>query len=429
MNNHFSSVPRPVAGIIFLFFSLLFSGNISAQPDGEKIFKGYCASCHKVDKDMTGPALAGTQDRWSGKEALLYEWIKNPSKVKASGDSYVNELLKVWEPKSGLMTPQALTDEEIGAVLGYIASYVPPAPKDGAAVPAASAEPVAQEDGVGIFFLVLIVLLLLVIILSMSSVRQALSGAVAEQKGKKISEKASYWEEVKGWMWKNKAITSLVVIFFLVLGAVDAWDRLAAVGVYTGYAPEQPIAFNHTLHAGELEINCQYCHSSAEKSKHAGIPSANVCMNCHKAVSAGRSEAGTADIQKIYDAVGWDAEKMAYTGEENPIKWVKVHVLPDHAYFNHSQHVAVAGLECQTCHGPVDTEYTVAEQFAPLTMGWCIQCHNESEIDLNSSAYYEEMHKRFVGDERGREILKKYLEDGSISVKDMGGWECSKCHY
>jgi hypothetical protein len=286
-----------------------------------------------------------------------------------------------------------------------------------------------SDDGGNTLTLFLIALLLIVIILSMSSVRQALKGAVAEQKGKVVTEKVSYWDEVKGWMWRNKVVTSLIVIFFLVLGAVDAWDRLAVVGVYTGYAPEQPIAFNHTLHAGELEINCQYCHSSAEKSKHAGIPSANVCMNCHKAVAEGRSEAGTADIQRIYDAVGWDAEKMEYTGEENPIKWVKVHVLPDHAYFNHSQHVAVAGLECQTCHGPVDTEYTVAEQFAPLTMGWCIDCHNQSEIDLNSSAYYQEMHKRFVEDEKGQEILKKYLEDGSISVKDMGGWECSKCHY
>lgn len=429
MNHHLNSVARLVSGLIILLLSFVFSGNITAQPDGEKIFKGYCASCHKVDKDMTGPALAGTAERWSGREELLYQWIKNPSSVKAAGDPYVNELLKVWESKAGLMTPQALSDEEITAVLAYIGSYVSPvAPTATGAATATSGEKTSEDGGNTLTFF-LIALLLVVIILSMSSVRQALTGAVAEQKGKIVSEKVSYWDEVKEWMWRNKVVTSLIVIFFLVLGAVDAWDRLAVVGVYTGYAPEQPIAFNHTLHSGELEINCQYCHSSAEKSKHAGIPSANVCMNCHKAVAEGRSEAGTADIQRIYDAVGWDPEKMEYSGEENPIKWVKVHVLPDHAYFNHAQHVAVAGLECQTCHGPIDTEYTVAEQFAPLTMGWCIDCHNQSEIDLNSSAYYQEMHKRFVEDERGQEILKKYLEDGSISVKDMGGWECSKCHY
>lgn len=417
--------------IILLIFSLLTSASSFAQPDGEKIFKGYCASCHQIHKDMTGPALAGVQERWEGNEELLYKWIQNPAEVKEMGDSYVNQLLAEWEPRAGLMTAQPITNEEIDAVLTYIASVPPPSDDTAAAAgPAAGATTeVAEEDGSGIFFLALIGLLLLVIILSMSSVRRALSGTISQRDGKDEEEPTSYWEEAKAWMWRNKAMTSIVVIFFLVLGAVDMWDRLMAVGVFEGYEPEQPIAFNHTLHAGELEINCVYCHSSAEKSKHAGIPSTNVCMNCHVAINEGRSEEGTAEIQKIYAAVGWDPEKRAYTGEENPVKWVKVHNLPDHVYFNHSQHVAVAGLECQTCHGPIDEEYTVAKQFAPLTMGWCIDCHNQREIDLNSSEYYQEMHQRFIDDERGKEFLKQYLEDGSITVKEMGGWECSKCHY
>lgn len=423
--NHFPA-------LLLLLTSSFFAFQAQAQPDGEKIFKGYCASCHQVHKDMTGPALTGTRQRWEGNEELLYQWIKNPAAVKESGDAYVKELLAKWEPRSGLMTAQPISDEEITAVLDYIDATPPPAPKGdaSAAAPAGTeAGDAGQDDGVSVFFLSLIGLLLLIIILSMSSVRRALSGTIRERDGKSAEEPQSYFAELKAWMWENKVITSMVVIFFLVLGSVDLWDRLMAVGVFEGYEPEQPIAFNHKLHAGELEIDCQYCHSAAADSKHAGIPSANVCMNCHVAIDEGRSEAGTADIQKIYDAVGWNKEERAYTGEENPIEWVKVHNLPDHAYFNHSQHVSVAGLECQTCHGPVDTEYTVGKQFAPLTMGWCIDCHNKSGIDLNSSAYYEEMHKRFVEDERGRDFLKKYLEDGVTSVKEMGGWECSKCHY
>ena len=428
----FSRMQQRFPALFILVLSTLFSSGLSAQPDGANIFKGYCASCHQIHKDMTGPALAGVQERWEGKEDLLYQWIKNPSAVKDMGDPYVNELLAEWEPKAGLMTPQALSDEEIGAVLDYIAATPPPSdePAAGAGtVATGQADETEGDSGDTVFFLALIGLLLLIVILSMSSVRRALSGTIGQREGKDEEEPTSYWQEAKGWMWKNKVATTLVVIFFVVMGTVDLWDRLMAVGVYEGYEPEQPIAFNHTLHAGELEINCVYCHNSAEKSKHAGIPTANVCMNCHVAVNEGRSEEGTADIQKIYEATGWDSEKRAYTGEEKPIKWVKVHNLPDHVYFNHSQHVVVGGLECQTCHGPIDEEYTVAKQFAPLTMGWCIDCHNEREIDLNSSEYYQEMHQRFIDDERGRDFLKKYLEDGSITVKEMGGWECSKCHY
>lgn len=430
--HHLSRIQRQVPAILMLVVSLLMSGATTAQPDGEKIFKGYCASCHQIHKDMIGPALAGVEERWAGKEDLLIHWIQNPAEVKEMGDPYVKDLLAEWEPKGGLMTPQALTDEEVRAILDFVAASPDPSEKaaDAGAVAATETASKSDEGGDGtVFFLALIGLLLLIVILSMSSVRRALSGAVDIRDGKEMGEPTSFFAEVKRWMWKNKVATTLVVVVFLVMGTVDVWDRLMAVGVFEGYEPEQPIAFNHKLHAGDMAIDCQYCHTGASKSKHAVIPSANVCMNCHTAVSEGRTEAGTADIQKIYDAIGWDPEKMAYTGEEKPIKWVKVHNLPDHVYFNHSQHVKVAGLECQTCHGPVDTEFGVGKQFAPLTMGWCIDCHGETGIDLNSSEYYEEMHQRFVNDERGKEFLKKYLEDGQVSVKEMGGWECSKCHY
>ncbi len=415
---------------LLLVLSLLFTAAASAQPDGEKIFKGYCASCHQIDKDMTGPALLGSLDRWSGREDLLYEWVRNPAGVKESGDDYVKDLLAEWEHKSGLMTGQPLSDEEITAVFDYIET-----PREAAQGPTTttSVEDLEgdkdPESGQTIFWLSMMGLLLMIIILSMSSVRRALLGTLQEREGKVTAEPTSYFQELKVWMGKNKVVTALVVVFFLVMGSVDLWDRLMAVGVFTGYTPEQPIAFNHTLHAGEMGVDCQYCHSGAADSKHAGIPAASICMNCHVGISEGRTESGTADIQRLYEAVGWDTENLSYTGEQQPIAWVKVHNLPDHVYFNHSQHVTVGGVECQTCHGPIDTEFTVAEQFAPLTMGWCLDCHNSTAVDMTSSEYYEEMHQRFINNERGQKFLKEYLEDGNISVREMGGWECSKCHY
>ncbi|MEO8588122.1 MAG: cytochrome c3 family protein, partial [Flavobacteriales bacterium] len=180
---------------------------------------------------------------------------------------------------------------------------------------------------------------------------------------------------------------------------------------------------------GNLAINCQYCHSGAEKSKHAGIPSTNVCMNCHTAVSSGRTEAGTGEIKKIYAAVGWDPEAGKYTGKTDPVRWVKVHNLPDHAFFSHAQHVAVGKLECQECHGPIDTEMDVAEQWAPLTMGWCLECHNQKEVKMAGNGYYDERMARMQETDLGHRELKKYLEDDKITVRELGGFECAKCHY
>ena len=184
-------------------------------------------------------------------------------------------------------------------------------------------------------------------------------------------------------------------------------------------------------------------------------------MNCHKAIKKGK-RTGTEEIEKIYAAIGFDATTGTYLdGDGNngkalpqdsyngePIKWNKVHNLPDHVFFSHQQHVNVGGLQCQNCHGDVST-YSVG-RIAPveeintlidaypgiiqlskptLTMGWCIECHNKAEIDLASSGYYEEMHDRLMNSERGNEELRRYLEDDKITVRELGGWECSKCHY
>jgi hypothetical protein len=153
----------------------------------------------------------------------------------------------------------------------------------------------------------------------------------------------------------------------LVAGVVAR--ELAHVGVHQGYAPTQPIAFSHKLHAGDAHVPCLYCHFGARTSRHAGIPPSGVCMNCH-ALLQKQSE----DIEKLKELVA----------ERRPIAWVKVHNLPDFVYFNHSQHL-LGGIECQSCHGHVE-RMTRVEQQSPLTMGWCLDCHRSRSGDPNAPA-------------------------------------------
>lgn len=410
---------------VIVMVVLISSGNLSAQ-DGEALFRANCSSCHKIDENMTGPALQGATSRWKGKEELLYKWVKDPAAVKEMGDPYVTKLLAEWESKAGLMTAQAVSDEEIAAIFEYVDTWTPPVPD----VPLAAGPVEVAEKGLSTTWLLIIFFILLILVFSLLGVRSSLSrlnASVAEAEGGEHVEEPSFNERAKQWVWENKVFVSITSILVVVYLAVVGYGALMEVGVYQGYTPEQPIKFNHTLHAGDNGIACVYCHSSALKSKHAGIPSANICMNCHKSVSKGRTDDGTAEIAKIYAAVGWDKENQEYTGEEQPIKWVKVHNLPDHAYFNHQQHYVVGQIECQECHGEVQEDYTVAGQHAPLTMGWCIDCHNRTQVAMDGNAYYDEIHERLV--ENGKEELKKYLEDGSITARELGGWECSKCHY
>ena len=405
--------------------------NLHAQ-DGEKLFKQNCTACHKVDKDLVGPALKGVQERWSGKEDLLHEWIKNPAKVKDMGDPYVDKLLAEWMPKGGLMAAQLVSDEEIDAILAYIDAWEPPAaPVVAPGDPTAASGSAAPADqGISTMWLVIVAFILLVLIFSLVGVRSSLTrlnSAILDAEGKEMEPVLSSSERFKAWLWKNKTFVAILAILVTVYFVVLGYEALMGIGVYQGYTPEQPIKFNHTLHAGTNQIACVYCHSGALKSKHAGIPSANICMNCHTGINEGRTAEGTAEIAKIYEAIGWDLESRSYTGEEKPIKWVKVHNLPDHVYFNHAQHYVVGEIECQECHGQIQEDYTVAGQFAPLTMGWCIDCHNKTTVKMDGNGYYDEVHERLV--DHGKDELKKYLEDGTISVKDLGGWECSKCHY
>lgn len=189
-------------------------------------------------------------------------------------------------------------------------------------------------------------------------------------------------------------LTGLCFGIVLLVSAMGAW-RLP--DNQQGYAPEQPIAYSHRLHAGELQINCQFCHSSADSSKHAGIPSSDVCMKCHKYVTAPfdvlQQEMQLADkekrkaktlisseLKKLYDSLALDENLKPIPGAEpKSIPWVRVHNLPDYACFNHQAHVG-AGVSCQTCHGPVESMERMRQQ-ATLSMGWCVNCHRDAARD------------------------------------------------
>jgi mono/diheme cytochrome c family protein len=428
-------VPALPAFLTLLFFLPPFA--VSAQKDdalyatGEKVFKGNCASCHKPDKDMTGPALKGARTRWEGK-GDIYAWVKNSQAVVKAGNPYAVALFAQWN--KSVMTPNALSDADIDAVLHYVDNYTAPA----AAVQQAAE--VASDGGDRSLWswMWVLGLLFLVVALSLSGVKKQLRQAVNDAHGAGPAPDRGFWGNIGHWIGQNKAWASVIGLFVFAYLVVAAWNwAFRNVGVYGGdkvahYKPEQPIKFNHTLHAGKAEagnlaINCQYCHSTAEKSKHASIPSANVCMNCHKAVNEGRSEAGTAEIKKIYEHAGWDGKEYSTPG--NPIAWVKVHNLPDHVAFSHATHVSVGKVDCKECHGPIDEKMDVAEQWSPLTMGWCIDCHRQREVQMAGNGYYDEIMRRLTTTDLGHGQLRKYLKDDKITVEELGGLECAKCHY
>ena len=182
------------------------------------------------------------------------------------------------------------------------------------------------------------------------------------------------------------------IVGMVIAGGAGAY-QLSRIGIHQGYSPEQPIAFPHKVHAGDNKIPCLYCHSAARTSRHAGIPPASVCMNCHTTL-----EKQTVEIEKLKEAVQ----------QQRPIQWVKVHNLPDFVYFNHSQHV-VSGVACQSCHGPVETMQRI-EQVKPLTMGWCLQCHRE--------------HAKMPTGDFARAALSLTKKQNPVA-----GLDCASCHY
>lgn len=385
---------------------------------GKELFNANCAACHKLDAKSTGPALRNVADKYD--REWIYKWVHNSAELIKSGDA---QAVKVFEENGKVpMTafPQ-LSTTDIDNILAYTSQPLPPPNID--EVPIVNGEPSGISNNIILGALALVLGMLVVMLFLVSNVLNK----IAKANGIEVAEKEKTLPIWKAFA-KNQFLMVVTAILFLLVSAYFAYGYLMQIGVDQGYEPIQPIHYSHRIHAGDNKIDCKYCHSSARVSKHSGIPSLNVCMNCHKNIAEVAPETlkegneygvnYNDEIQKLYDAVGWDKATQTYTGKTEPVKWVRIHNLPDFVYFNHSQHVTVAGVECQKCHGPVE-EYEIQKQFAPLTMGWCINCHRETNVKVEDNEYYKKIHE---------ELSKKYGVS-QLTAAQMGGLECGKCHY
>ena len=387
---------------------------------GKALFNANCGACHKLDAKMTGPALRNVVERHD--KEWLYKWIKNSSALIKTGDAAAVKIYEEYNKSVMTAFPQ-LSNTDIDNILAYTSEPIAVAetPK---VVPGTEVVESGVSNNIILGALAVVMLMLVAMLFLVSNVLNK----VAKANGIEVVAKEPTMPIWKAYA-KNQFLVLVTAIIFLLSGAYFVYGFFMQIGVDQDYQPIQPIHYSHKIHAGDNGIDCKYCHSSARVSKHAGIPSLNVCMNCHKNIAEFvgdkdstyveyTKEFYTAEIQKLYDAVGWDKTNQKYTGKTKPVKWVRIHNLPDFAYFNHSQHVTVAGIECQKCHGPVET-YEIQKQFAPLTMGWCINCHRETDVKMEGNAYYTKIHE---------ELSKKYGVD-KLTAAQMGGLECGKCHY
>lgn len=388
---------------------------------GKEIFNTNCAACHKLDAKATGPALRGVGAKYE--KAWLYKWIHNSADLIKSGDAAA---VKVFEANNKVpMTPfPQLSEADIDNIIAYTmeAKAAAPAPVAGEKVPGTDANAGGISNNVILGALSLVMAILIVMLVMVNNVLRKVAAANGINVAKK-EPRLSLWKAFA----KNQFLVLVSAIFLLLASAFFVYGYFMQVGVDQDYAPVQPIHYSHRIHAGSNGINCNYCHSAARVGKSAGIPSLNVCMNCHKNISEVSDTTATAEyskdfydkeIAKLYKAVGWDKDNQRYTGKTEAVKWVRIHNLQSFVYFNHSQHVNVAGVECQTCHGPVQT-YEIQKQFAPLTMKWCVDCHRKTEVKTEGNDYYKKIHEQ---------LSKKYGVD-KLTAAQMGGLECGKCHY
>lgn len=397
--------------LVFIFVLIVFTSQaqeISTDPAaikaGETLFVANCRACHAVDRKLVGPALAGVEGRAPSIQWII-DFVHNSSRVIASGDEYAVKLYNEYN-KTQMTAFTSLKDEDILNILAYVKAEAEKEPEVADPTPGGQ---VASSDGVSSEYLniiligLVIILLLLLIILALlvSALKRFLDEKELSEEDKEIVHSPIS----VGTVTRSPGFIFLVVFLVAALGFKAVINSLFSIGVQQGYAPKQPIAFSHKIHAGQYEIDCNYCHVGAAKGKNATIPSVNVCMNCHNQIRTG-TLTGEGEISKIVSAY-----------ENNkPIEWVRIHNLPDLAYFNHSQHVTVGGVECQTCHGPIET-MDVVKQHSLLTMGWCIDCHRTTDVNARGNAYYD---KLIEFHQKGKVPLK---------VEEIGGLECSKCHY
>lgn len=445
---------------------------------GQELFLQKCASCHAADmkSKLSGPALGGVTERWASRNDL-YEWIRNSQRmINEVKHPRALELWAQWKPTVMNSFPE-LKNEDIDDMLLYIENVA----KNGCAEPpcqaaaaAAGAEGGAKKAEGGTSYLLWMLIITLIFgVALLGRYINSLSRLAQRQTGEEIEEEKSVLQ-----ILLNPTVVKLFIFALVLLGGYTTVNTAIGLGRQQGYAPEQPIKFSHALHAGKHGIDCQYCHDGARRSKHGLIPAMNTCMNCHAAVNKG-PQYGTAEILKIYASTGYnpnangvvyfkETDSLGYRMKQyedwlmsmadeaelksNPdkvkqsvqeqlqaikpfigktVEWVKIHNLPDHAYFNHAQHVTVGKVECQTCHGKIQ-EMEVVKQYAPLSMGWCINCHRQTQVKFSENEYYAGKGANGEANYKHFEKYYKEIEAGKrsgVTVEDIGGLECQKCHY
>jgi len=386
-------------------------GDAAAIAAGDALFKGNCAQCHAVNDKVVGPALAGITKRRP--ISWLIPWVKNSSKVVASGDEYAVKIFNEYAKQQ--MPSFQLSDNEIKSIFAYVTSVegqakatgggagtdTKPGQNIGENAPGAEASGAAKYVDILLIVLVVVLIVLVVTLVIIGNLMRDVLRGRKDLDGRdvEILEQRFDW----AGLYKSPVLRGIVGTVFVLVLLYEGVQSVMAVGLQQGYQPTQPIAFSHKLHAGEHQINCAYCHTSVYKSKNANIPSANICMNCHSQIKTESPE-----IKKIYRAIE----------RKQPIQWVRIHNLPDLAYFNHAQHTQVGGIVCQTCHGPIQN-MEVVYQYSALTMGWCINCHRETPLNTKDNHYYDNLVK-----------LHDTANSGApFTVSSNGGTECSKCHY
>lgn len=418
---------RSVKILITIFLLLLLANQLQSQ-DGAAIFQQNCAACHSVNKDLTGPKLAGFESRgpWADKKQLV-AWIHNPAKFMQT-DPYTQQLKQQYGGVVMTGFPQ-LSEKEIDAIVTYIN-------KAAAAVPAGGGTGGTTSDPSGIRYSEsdntilygILTLILAVVALVMLQVNSNLRKLADDKEGIPTEDPIPFY--------RNKSYITLLTILLFIVGGYYVVKGAIALGRTQGYQPEQPIYYSHKVHVGKNQISCLYCHSGAVEGKQANIPSVITCMNCHMTINEytgeqlvnadGKEINGTAEIQKLYEYAGWDPAARSYTGSGKPVEWIRIHNLPDHVYFNHSQHTVAGQVQCQTCHGEIQ-DMDEVKQFSDLSMGWCVNCHRETKVNFVDSSgtkgnqfysIYEKYHNEIKSGKRD-----------SVTVSDIGGIECQKCHY
>jgi mono/diheme cytochrome c family protein len=412
MNKNFISSACKFFSLVFVFAFINFTSSaqeISTDPAaikaGQGLFNANCKACHAVKRKLVGPALGGVQDR-----VPSIQWIKNfvhnSSAVIKSGDDYAVKLYNE-NNKTQMTAFTSLKDEDVMNILAYVKSeHEKPEEVKAPTGPTTPGQGDATSSKYLNIIMIGMVIILLLLLIILALIVSALKRFLDQKELSEEDREVVHSPITIGSATRSPAFIFIVVFLVGALGFKAVINGLFSVGVQQGYAPKQPIAFSHKIHAGQYEIDCKYCHVGATKGKNATIPSVNICMNCHNQIKSG-TLTGEGEIGKI----------VAAYENNKPIEWVRIHNLPDLAYFNHAQHVNVGGVECQTCHGPIET-MDVVRQHSLLTMGWCIDCHRKTDVNTKGNAYYDNLVE-----------LHNKSSKTPMKVEDEGGLECSKCHY